>query len=352
MAFGSWCTILVSVSSNVCAEFGSAGVERIEMKKRKLGGSDLEISPFVFGGNVIGWTIDEATAFTLLDAFVAAGFNAIDTADSYSQWVPGHVGGESETIIGKWLKRSGNRDKVAIFTKVGWDRGPGQKGLSRDYILRSAENSLRRLQTDYIDLYQSHVDDPETPQEETLRAYADLIAQGKVRFIGASNHKADRLASALDISAKLGLPKYQSLQPNYNLYDREEYESQLEPVCVKQGLGVINYFPLGGGFLSGKYRSEADMGDKARARTVKKYLNERGLKILDALDEVAKRSGATPPKISLAWLLARPSITAPIVSVTNLKQLDDLIASVELKLDQSSIELLNRASAYGASAAS
>jgi aryl-alcohol dehydrogenase-like predicted oxidoreductase len=352
MTFGSWCTILVAVSSKVCAEISSAGVERVKMKKRKLGHSGLEISPFVFGGNVIGWTIDEATTFTLLDAFVAAGFNAIDTADSYSQWVPGHVGGESETIIGKWMKRGGNRDKVAIFTKVGWDRGPGQKGLSRDYILRSAENSLRRLQTDHIDLYQSHVDDPDTPQEETLRAYSDLVAQGKVRLIGASNHKRERLAAALEVSKKLNLPQYQSLQPNYNLYDREEYESQLEPLCVKQGLGVINYFPLGGGFLSGKYRTEADMANKARARTVKKYLNERGMKILDALDEVAKRSNATPAMVSLTWLLARPSITAPIVSVTNLKQLDDLIASAELKLDQSSIELLNRASAYAASTAS
>jgi aryl-alcohol dehydrogenase-like predicted oxidoreductase len=218
--------------------------------------------------------------------------------------------------------------------------------------VRSAENSLSRLQTDYIDLYQSHVDDAETPQEETLRAYADLIQQGKVRFIGASNHKAGRLASALDASAKLGLPKYQSLQPNYNLYDREEYETTLEPVCDKHGLGVINYFPLGGGFLSGKYRSEADLADKARARTVKKYLNERGLKILDALDEVAKRTNATPAKVSLAWLLARPSITAPIVSVTNLKQLDDVVASASLKLDQASIDLLNQASAYVASAAS
>jgi aryl-alcohol dehydrogenase-like predicted oxidoreductase len=351
MTCDSRCNLLVPVSSKVCAELCGANVERTEMKKRKLGGSNLEISPFVFGGNVIGWTIDEATAFTLLDAFVAAGFNAIDTADSYSQWVPGHVGGESETIIGKWLKRGGPRDKIIVMTKVGWDRGPGEKGLSRNHILKSAENSLRRLQTDHIDLYQSHVDDAETPQDETLRAYADLIAQGKVRFIGASTHKRGRMTSALETSAKLGLPKYQSLQPNYNLYDREEYESHLEPLCVKEGLGVINYFPLGGGFLSGKYRTEADMADKARARTVKKYLNERGLKILDALDEVAKRSGATPAKVSLAWLLARPSITAPIVSVTNLEQLDDLIDSVEVKLDQSSIEQLNEASAYGASAA-
>ena len=322
------------------------------MKKRKLGNSSLEIPPLVFGGNVIGWTADEPTTFTLLDAFVAAGFNAIDTADSYSQWVPGHVGGESETIIGKWMKRSGNRDQVILMTKVGWELGPGRKGLSRAYILKSAEDSMRRLQTDYIDLYQSHLDDQNTPQEETLRAYADLVAQGKVRFIGASNHKCDRLVSALEVSKKLGLPRYQSLQPLYNLYDREEYESNLEPVCVQEGLGVINYYPLGGGFLSGKYRSEADMANRPRARSVKKYFNQRGYKILGALDEVAKRSHATPAKVALAWLLERPSITAPIVSATNLDQLNDLIASVELKLDRSSIELLNQASAYGASAAS
>jgi len=316
------------------------------MKKRKLGRSTLEIAPLVFGGNVFGWTVDEPTTFTLLDAFVAAGFNAIDTADSYSRWVPGHAGGESETILGKWLKRAGNREKVVVLTKVGWEMGPEQKGLSRSHILRSAENSLRRLQTDRIDLYQSHVDDPDTPQEETLGAYSDLVTQGKVRFIGASNHKSDRLASALEASKKLGLPRYESLQPNYNLYDRADYESQLEPLCEKEGLGVINYFPLGGGFLSGKYRSEEDMANKARARTVKKYLNERGFKILDALDEVAKQLNATPARVALAWLLARPSITAPIVSATNLKQLEDLIAAVELKLDPSSVEVLNRASAY------
>jgi len=322
------------------------------MKKRTLGRSALEIAPLVFGGNVFGWTVDEPTSFTLLDAFVAAGFNAIDTADSYSRWVPGHAGGESEAILGKWLKRGGNREKVLVLTKVGWEMGPDQKGLSRAHILRSAENSLRRLQTDRIDLYQSHVDDPDTPQEETLRAYADLVAQGKVRFIGASNHKADRLSSTLDVSKKLGLPRYESLQPNYNLYDRADFESQLEPVCEQEGLGVINYFPLGGGFLSGKYRSEADMANKARLRTVKKYLNERGLKILDALDEVAKAMNATPARVALAWLLARPSITAPIVSATNLKQLDDLVAAVELKLDPASIETLNRASAYAVNSAS
>jgi len=322
------------------------------MKKRRLGRSGLEIAPLVFGGNVFGWTVDEASAFTLLDAFVGAGFNAIDTADSYSRWVPGHVGGESETIIGKWLKRSGNRDNVVVMTKVGWEMGPEQKGLSRAHILRSAEDSLRRLQTDRIDLYQSHVDDLETPQEETLRAYADLVSQGKVRFIGASNHKGERLASALDVSKTLGLPRYQSLQPNYNLYDRADYESQLEPVCEKENLGVINYFPLGGGFLSGKYRTVADTANKARARNVTKYLNERGFRILNALDAVAKLSNATPARVSLAWLLARPSITAPIVSATNPRQLGDLIAAVELKLDPASIEILNQASAYAASSAS
>ncbi|MGH9679422.1 MAG: aldo/keto reductase [Candidatus Acidiferrales bacterium] len=321
------------------------------MKKRRLGRSELEISPLVFGGNVLGWTVDEATAFTLLDAFIAAGFNAVDTADSYSHWVPGHVGGESETILGKWMKRSGNRDKVVVATKVGWELGTDRKGLSRAYILSSVEGSLRRLQTDYIDLYQSHVDDPNTPQEETLRAYADLIAQGKVRFIGASNHKGARLASAIEISKRLGLPAYQSLQPNYNLYDRADFETDLEPVCQKEGLGVINYFPLGGGFLSGKYRTEADLANKPRARNVKKYMNERGMKILGALDAVAKRWNATPAKVSLAWLLARPSITAPIVSSTSLGQLNDLIAAVDLKLDAASIELLNTASAYAASSA-
>jgi aryl-alcohol dehydrogenase-like predicted oxidoreductase len=321
------------------------------MSKRKLGNSGLEISPLVFGGNVFGWTADEPTTFRLLDAFMAAGFNAIDTADAYSRWVPGHVGGESETILGNWLKRSGNRDKVIVATKVGMDLGPGRKGLSKPYVLRSADDSLRRLQTDYIDLYQSHIDDPETPFEETLEAYAELIAQGKVRAIGASNYKADRLAAALEVSKKTGLPKYQSLQPNYNLYDRAEYEAGLEPLCEKEGLGVINYFPLGGGFLSGKYRTEKDLENKQRARTVKKFLNERGYKILDALDEIAKKYNATPAKVSLSWLLARPSITAPIVSATNLDQLSDLISSVELKLDRASIDLLNQASAYAANAA-
>jgi aryl-alcohol dehydrogenase-like predicted oxidoreductase len=314
------------------------------VNKRKLGNSGLEISPLVFGGNVFGWTVDEPTSFKLLDAFVAAGFNSIDTADFYSKWVPGHTGGESEKVLGKWLKQRGNRHKVIVATKVGLEMGPQRKGLSKAYILSAAEESLQRLQTDYIDLYQSHTDDADTPLEETLGAYAELIKQGKVRAIGASNYKAERLSAALDLSKRTGLPRYESLQPNYNLYERASYEAELEPLCQKEGLGVINYFPLASGFLSGKYRSETDLAGSARGQFVKKYLNERGLKILQALDKVATRYDATPARVSLAWLLARPSITAPIVSATTLEQLDDLAASVELKLDLPAIELLNQAS--------
>jgi aryl-alcohol dehydrogenase-like predicted oxidoreductase len=314
------------------------------MEKRKLGNSGLEISPLVFGGNVIGWTADEPVTFKLLDAFVAAGFNAIDTADVYSRWAPGHTGGESETILGKWMKRNGNREKVIIATKVGMEWAQG-KGLSRPYIFRSVEQSLQRLQTDYIDLYQSHTDDESTPLEETLGAYAELIQQGKVRAIGASNYKADRLAAALEVSRKTGLPRYESLQPNYSLVERAGYEAELEPLCQKEGLGVINYYPLASGFLSGKYRSQADAAKSSRARMVTRFINERGFKILGALDQVAKKFNATPARVSLAWLLAHPSITAPIVSATSLEQLNDLIPAVELKLDRSSIELLDRASA-------
>jgi aryl-alcohol dehydrogenase-like predicted oxidoreductase len=333
------------ISSKTWEETRSAKERVKRMKKRQLGKTGLEISPLVFGGNVFGWTADQAASFKLLDAFVAAGFNSIDTADVYTKWVPGHTGGESETIIGAWMKRSGNRKNVIVATKVGMDMGDGKKGLSKSHILRSAEDSLRRLQTDYIDLYQSHTDDPDTPLEETLGAYAQLIKQGKVRAIGASNHKAERLALALETSRKSGLPAYQTLQPNYSLIERAEYESDLEPLCEREGLGVINYYPLASGFLSGKYRSESDAAGKARARGVTKYLNERGFKILAALDQVAKKYNATPASVSLAWLLARPSITAPIVSATNLEQMNDLISSVELALDRDSVELLNQASA-------
>jgi len=320
------------------------------MKKRKLGNSGLEVAPLAFGGNVFGWTVDERTSFQLLDAFVASDFDLIDTADIYSTWVPGNQGGESETIIGKWLKRSGDRDKVVIATKVGMEMGPGKKGLSRSYILRAVEDSLRRLQTDYIDLYQSHEDDKDTPLEETLSASAQLIERGKVRAIGASNYTADRLSQALDVSEQSGIPRYESLQPQYNLYDRADYEQHLEPLCLEKGIGVINYYALASGFLTGKYRSEADLGKSARGKDIKKYLNDRGFRILEALDQVASQYDSNPMTVALAWLMARPSITAPIASATSLEQLNDLIEATHLQLDQVAIELLTQASAYSEAA--
>jgi aryl-alcohol dehydrogenase-like predicted oxidoreductase len=317
------------------------------MKKRKLGNSGLEVAPLAFGGNVFGWTADEQTSFRLLDAFVAAGFNLIDTADVYSRFAPGNRGGESETIIGKWLKQGGRRDKVIIATKVGLEMGPEKKGLSRAYILRAVEDSLRRLQTDYIDLYQSHKDDPDTSLKETFEAYAQLIKEGKVRAIGASNYSAERLSQALAVSKAHDLPRYETLQPEYNLYDRAEYEDKLEAVCVENGLGVITYFSLASGFLTGKYRSAVDLSKSPRGeRMVKKYLNERGFRILDALDEAAKQVNATPAQVALAWIIARPSVTAPIASATSLDQLNDLINATKLQLDEAAIELLNRPSAW------
>lgn len=315
------------------------------MKRRKLGNSGLEVAPLALGGNVFGWTVTEEKAFPILDAFLSAGFNLIDTADIYPRWVPGNQGGESEEIIGNWLKRSGKRNEVIVATKVGMDMGPGKKGLSKDYILRSADDSLRRLQTDYIDLYQSHQDDPETPLEETLEAFDQLIKQGKVRSIGASNYSAARLAEALNVSKSHGLARYESLQPLYNLYDREVYENELEPLCVKEGIGVINFYSLAAGFLTGKYRSEDDLSKSARGGTVKKYLNERGFGIVEALEQVAAQYNSTPAQVALAWLIARPSITAPIASATSVEQLNDLIEATKLELDQSAIELLDQASA-------
>jgi aryl-alcohol dehydrogenase-like predicted oxidoreductase len=317
---------------------------KAHMKKRKLGDSGLEVSPLAFGGNVFGWTVDEAMSFRLLDAFVAAGFNLIDTADVYERWVPGHKGGESETIIGKWLKRSGKRSKVIIATKVGKEMGPNKKGLSKSYIFQAVEESLQRLQTDYIDLYQSHEDDAETPMEESLEAFDQLIEDGKVRAIGASNFSAKRLAEALQVSEQYSYPRYESLQPLFNLYDRADYEKELEPLCREKGLGVISYFSLASGFLSGKYRSEADMANRARADMVKKYLNARGYRILEALDRVAQERNVTPVKVALAWLIAQPTITAPIASATNLEQLNQLLEATTLELDPSSMALLNQAS--------
>lgn len=314
------------------------------MKKRKLGNSGLEIAPLAFGGNIFGWTADEPTSFRLLDKFAAEGFDFIDTADVYSRFAPGNEGGESETIIGNWMKRSGNREKVIIATKVGMEMGADKKGLSKSYILRSAEDSLKRLQTDYIDLYQSHIDDSQTPLEETLSAFAQLVEQGKVRAIGASNYNAERLAQSLEVSKQLKIPGYESLQPLYNLYDRAEFEEKLEPLCLEKNIGVISYFSLASGFLTGKYRSEADLSKSPRGRRAKGYMNERGYRILDALDKVAKQYNSTPARVSLAWLIARPSVTAPIASATSLEQLDDLIEATRLELDDASIELLNQAS--------
>jgi aryl-alcohol dehydrogenase-like predicted oxidoreductase len=315
------------------------------MNKRRLGRSDLMVSPLCLGSNVFGWTADEATSFRILDAFVESGLEFIDTADVYSSWAPGNQGGESETIIGKWMKARGNRDKLVIATKVGSEMGPGRKGLSKAYIRRAVEDSLTRLQTDYIDLYQSHRDDEDTPQAETLSAYQELIQAGKVRAIGASNFTAARLKSALEISAKEGLPRYESLQPKYNLYDRAEYEHELEPVCLQNEVGVIPYYGLASGFLTGKYRSESDFGKSVRGERMVNYLNERGKRILAALDEVAAAKNSVPARVALAWLMARPSITAPIASATRIEQLADLVAATRLELDAQSIEKLDRAAA-------
>jgi aryl-alcohol dehydrogenase (NADP+) len=314
------------------------------MQKRRLGQSQIFTAPLVLGGNVFGWTLDEAGSFRILDEFVGAGFDFVDTADVYSSFVPGNVGGESETIIGKWLTQRGNRRRVIITTKVGMRMGPDKQGLSRAYIFQAVEDSLRRLRTDYIDLYQSHCDDAGTPLEETLQAYAELIRQGKVRAIGASNYGAARLTEALDVAKRENLPRYESLQPEYNLYERAKYESGLESVCVQRGLGVISYFSLASGFLAGKYRSPADLKGAARGAFVGKYLNPRGERILGALDEVAASHRSTPASVALAWLMARPSVTAPIASATSSAQLQTLISAAQLQLEPAAIEALDRAS--------
>lgn len=312
---------------------------------RELGRSGLKVRPIAFGGNVFGWSADEKTSFALLDAFVDAGFNLVDTADVYSAWVPGNHGGESETILGKWIKRSGRRDKIVLATKVAkWAEHPG---LSPTNIAAAVEDSLRRLQTDHIDLYQAHEDDPSVPLEATLGEFARLIEQGKVRAIGASNYSAARLAEALRVAEQQHLPRYETLQPEYNLYDRAGYEAELEPLCRREGLGVIGYYALASGFLTGKYRSPADAA-KSRARgrqVVDKYLNPRGLRILAALDDVAAGHAATPTQVALAWLIARPSITAPIASASRVEQLHDLLAAARLPLTAAEIAQLDAASA-------
>lgn len=316
------------------------------MDMRPLGRSGLAVPPLCFGGNVFGWTVDEALSHRLLDVLLEAGLTFIDTADVYSSWAPGNRGGESETIIGSWLKARGCRDRIVLATKVGSEMGPGRKGLKAAYIAEAVEASLRRLQTDVIDLYQSHWDDPSTPFEETLGAYQRLIEQGKVRAIGASNLNAARLREALDTSARTGLPRYETLQPEYNLYQRSGYEAELEPLCRAEGLGVISYFSLASGFLSGKYRSAADAGKSARGKgVVDKYLTPRGLRILAALDTVAAETSTSQTSVALAWLIARPGLTAPIASATSPEQLQALVAATTLTLDPAALRRLDDASA-------
>jgi aryl-alcohol dehydrogenase-like predicted oxidoreductase len=318
------------------------------MEKRKLGKSSLTVAPLAFGCNVFGWTIDEHTSFAILDTFTDAGFNLLDTADVYSRWKPGNTGGESETIIGNWLKKSGKREKIVLATKVGSDMGQGKKDISKKYILQAVENSLRRLQTDYIDLCQTHWDDDITSVEETLDAYSQLVQEGKVRVIGASNLSPARFVASLEASKKFGFPTYQTFQPEYNLCVRDKFEKEIEPLCVEHQVGVISYFSLASGFLTGKYRSEDDLSKSTRGGAVKKYMDERGFQILNVLDQLAEEYNTTQASIALAWVMARPSITAPIASATNLTQLDDLIKSVTIKLSRNSIELLDNVSAWSA----
>jgi aryl-alcohol dehydrogenase-like predicted oxidoreductase len=311
------------------------------MELRKLGPSGLQIAPLVLGGNVFGWTADKATSFVILDAFLDAGFNAIDTADVYSRFIPGNKGGESETILGEWMKERGNRAKVVMITKVGMDMGDGKKGLKPAYIAQAVEDSLRRLQTDYIDLYLSHAPDAETPIEDTLGAYQALIGQGKIRSAGGSNYDAAGLKAALDAGDGQTKARYSTLQPHYNLLERKSYQGALEDLCAEKGIGVIPYFALASGFLTGKYRSEADLGKSMRGGRMKGLLNERGFAILKALDSVAGRHDATPAQIALAWLMARPSVTAPIASATSVDQVKDIVKSAEVKLTPGDIAELD-----------
>ncbi|MBC6111914.1 aldo/keto reductase [Pedobacter fastidiosus] len=315
------------------------------MEKRTLGKTDLSIAPVVFGGNVFGWTIDEQKSFEILDHFVESGFNFIDTADVYSRWKPGNEGGESEAIIGNWLQKHNKRHDVIIATKVGSDMGSG-KSLKKDYIINEVEHSLTRLKTDYIDLYFSHFDDETTPVEETLSAYETLIREGKVRWIGASNFSADRLKESLISSSEHNLPRYEVYQPGYNLFDREEFEKEHEKICLEHGLGVISYYSLASGFLTGKYRSEDDLKKSQRGGGVKKYLNERGFRILGALDQVAETHHTEPASVALAWLIHHPSITAPIASVTDLSQLKSFTDAANLNLRPEDISILDKASIY------
>lgn len=315
------------------------------MELRRLGRSELKVAPLVLGGNVFGWTADEKTSFAILDAFVDGGFNAVDTADVYSRWSPAG-GGASETVIGNWLAQGGGRrEKIVLATKFGSEMGEGMKGLSARYMAEAVEASLKRLKTDRIDLYQSHRDDPETPQEETLEAYDRLVKAGKVRVIGSSNFEPARLATALQVSAKKGLVRYESEQPLYNIYDRASFEGGLQKVCIENEVGVIPYYGLASGFLTGKYRSEADLEKSPRGRGVKRYLDDRGLRILTALDAVSARLSATPAQVSLAWVMAQPGLTGPIASATSVEQLRELMGAASLTLSSEDLAELDKASA-------
>jgi aryl-alcohol dehydrogenase-like predicted oxidoreductase len=315
------------------------------MEKRKLGRTGIEVAPLALGGNVFGWTADEKTSLSLIDMFVERGFSLIDTADVYSIWVEGHRGGESEEIIGAWLRRGGAREKLVIATKVGWDMKNLGKGLSKDHILRSAEASRKRLGVDQIDLYQAHIDDDSVPLEETLEAFAILIDSGKVRAIGASNFAAPRLAEALVASAKRGFPRFEVLQPHYHLANRSFFEGPLRDLCVAEDIGVISFYALAGGFLTGKYRSEKDLEGRARARTVSHYLDPRGLDILSELDRIAARLNATPAQIAIAWIMAQKGVTAPIASTTTAAQLAEIFRAAEITLDSAALDRLDRVSA-------
>jgi len=315
------------------------------LQKRRLGRTDLSIAPLVLGGNVFGWTADEKTSFDLLDRFADAGLNAIDTADAYSRWAAGNKGGESETIIGKWMKSRGNRDRIVVITKVGSDMGQGKKDLSAAYIEKAVDQSLKRLQTDVIDLYLSHWPDPATPYEETLGAYQSLLAKGKIRYAGCSNLDAGQLRAALDVASLRSLPRYEVLQPAYNLYDRSSFDGPLRDLCLAEDIGVISYYGLAKGFLSGKYRSEADLGKSQRGGGVKEYLNPRGMRILAALDAVAERHSVKQAEVALAWVIARPGITAPIASATTTAQVDSLVRAASLELSADDIASLDKSSA-------
>ena len=316
------------------------------MEKRQLGNTDLQVYPIAFGGNVFGWTINEKQSFEILDGFTEAGFNFIDTADVYSRWASGNVGGESEKIIGKWMKQKKNRQDLIITTKVGSDMGDGKSGLKKSYVLKAIEDSLRRLQTDYLDLYQTHFDDESTPVLETLEAYEQLIKEGKIRWIGTSNMTVERITASLKTSKEHGIAKYETLQPYYNLYSREKYESNLESLVLENNLGVFTYYSLESGFLTGKYRSKKDLIKSARGARMENYFNDRGMKILDALDEISKQYDTTQAAVALAWLIQKPSITAPIVSATNLSQLDSIIKAPQLNLDTNAMNFLDSESAW------